>query len=132
MKGLIEEYGGVIVLVIVVGFVLVGVYTGINLWFTQVFPDLSIENLESVSKESTGPVLLIEPIEIKSGTIITQELCIENAKAYNDSDLSQEVEIKVTGIEGVDTQICGLYQLLFTVEDTQGQLFRKVVPILIY
>lgn len=132
MKGLVEEYGRIIIMVIIATVMFTGVLMGISLWYQDAFPELSQGNLSTVRTESLGPVLLVEPIEYKKGTNLTENMIKAEAKGYKDASLTSEAEITVVGLDGVDINSQGLYQIMLMVVDDFGQRFHKLVPILIY
>lgn len=132
MKGLVEEYGRIIILVIVVTTIFTGVFTGLNFWYQDVFPELSQGNLSSVRSESLGPVLIVEPLEYKQGTVLTEELIKLEARGYQDATLNSTAEVRVIGINSIDANTQGLYQIMLMVVDDYQQRFHKMVPVLIY
>lgn len=132
MKGLVEEYGRIIIMVIIATIVFGGVFVGINIWYQDAFPKLSQGNVSVVQGVSSGPVLLVEPLEYKMGTVLTEDILKSEAKGYTDGNLSAEVPVEVLGMQGVDTGRKGIYQIMFIVEDYHEQRFHKLVPVLIY
>lgn len=132
MKGLIEEYGRIIIMVIIGTIVFAGVLVGINIWYQEAFPTLSQGNVSEVQEVSSGPVLLVEPLEYKKGTTLTSTILKREAKGYTDGSLNTEVAVEVLGMAGVNTAVQGIYQVMFIVEDYHEQRFHKLIPVLIY
>lgn len=132
MKGIVEEYGKIIIMVIITTILFTGIFFGINIWYQSAFPGLSQGNVSAIQTISSGPVLFVDVVEFKKGTNISSATFSSVAKGYSDSTLRTEVEVEVIGIQGIDTSTCGVYQCILAVEDYQGQRFHKVVPVLIY
>ncbi len=134
MKILIEEYGRVVIYFIVGITVLGLVATGIGVWYQNHYPSLEQESgfelIEFSSLET--PILLVDNIEIER---MEENQAIDfatYATSYIDGSPEEVLEVVVYGTELVDVTVQGLYQLIYVVTSSSGEVFSKEVAVLIY
>lgn len=126
MKGLVEEYGGIVILVVVSITIMLTTYTGVSAWFEEVFPELGTGGEELRAQDVSEPVLIVVPIEFEVGSEVTEESVRTEIKAYRDSSLSEELLVTVNGLGQLDSSIQGVQYLLYSVQgDTGAPISRK-------
>lgn len=132
MRILIDEYGKIILSVIVGSVILGIVVVGIRVWYQDYYPSLQQDSgVVLISSEDT-PVLLVDKIEIEVKDTREEVDFASYAQAYDDITLEMVIPVEVYGVETVDVTTQGIYQLTYVATSSVGSVFSKNVPVLIY
>ena len=131
MRILVEEYGKVIVAG-VISMMCIGVFIA-SLFdnYKENYPAL-IQGGASLENEIRGePMIVAKPIEIECGSTDTNVDYTKYAVAYSDSSMKEVTPIIIRG-NNVNVEKQGIYQVIFSAQNREGQVFSKRVPVLIY
>ncbi len=132
MKKLLEEYGKILVGIIIGGSVLGLVVTGIQSWYNSTYPEIKNEEGIRVETLAEEPILIVENLEIERQDVATEINFSEYILAYEDSSKAVQLEVDITGGNKVDITEKGMYQIVCSVTNSQNLSFTKRVPVLIY
>lgn len=133
MKTAIEEYGKMIVYVVIGILVLGIVYTGIPTWYTNTYPTLVSTRMISTTETGLEPVIMVtELIEIPQKETDETVDISSYVMAYEDSRMETTIAITTFGLEEVDVTKKGTYQVICLATNSKGYSFSKRVPILVY
>lgn len=132
MNVIIKEYGKIIVYIIVGTLALGILIAGVRNWYKITFPNIDIENGIALQNHVTEPVIVAEKIEIEKEEINREIDFRQYIKAYENSDLETVIEADIIGSEEVDITISGLYQIICTATNSEGNSFSKRISVLVY
>lgn len=132
MKTILEEYGKLLIVVIVGMIVLGSVVTGICIWYQMSFPDIESYDGIVVSNTAKEPVMIVEDIEIEKMDEITVVDYASYVTAYEDSNQAVVIPVEIMGEENVDVTSKGIYQIICSATNSTGHSYSRRVPVLIY
>ncbi len=133
MKVIVEEYGKLLLYILIGSALIVTVVIGIGSWYCTSFSFLGQTSVNtSKTIVDTMPVLLVEPIEIRQKQ--TNEVIdfTQYAQAYQDSTCVEKITPEVYGAANVELNKKGLYEIIFKVKNRNNESFVKKVPVLVY
>ena len=132
MKVLVEEYGKLLLYIIIGSALIVAIVTGIGSWYNASFSFFGKTSLNESKVEHEIPVLLVEPIEIKQQEVAKEIDFRKYALAYENNSCTDRIIPEVYGVDGVDLTKQGLYEVVFKVRNKDNESFTKKVPVLVY
>lgn len=132
MRVIIEEYGKIILMIIIGSFVLGILVAGIRICYQYTYPDIDIASGINTEYVAVEPIIIAERIEIEKCDDGCEIDFSNYIKAYEDSSMEQEIGITVIGGDDIDISEVGFYQIVCTATNENGYSFSKRIPVLIY
>lgn len=140
MKTIINAYGKVIISSIIGLVVVASVITGIRYWYEKNYPLLQDDEILVYEINQSVPVLLVERIEIEAvdveegqGSVgIEVHDFLQYVVAYENGNSSKELPVTIIGLESVDLENKGIYQIICEVQNDMGETFSKKATVLVY
>ena len=131
MRIFVEEYGRVIV-VGVISIMCIGLFiSSLFRDYKESYPTLIQAGTSLENDVCDEPVIIANPIEIECGSVDMNVDYTKYAVAYSDSSMRAVTPITIRG-NNVNVEKQGIYQVIFTAENREGQVFSKRVPVLLY
>lgn len=132
MRVLIEEYGRIILMVIVGSIAVGSVFLAIGTLFQNIYPSLEMNHGIEINNVAEEPVIIADNIEIEQREEMADIDYSDYMLAYNDSSMSALADVEIMGAEDVDVMTRGIYQIICIAKNSEGYSFSKRIPVLIY
>lgn len=132
MKKILEEYGKIIIGVLIGTSVIGIIMVGIQNWYSSSYPEVKNEEGIIVEISTEEPIIIVGNLEIESQDVEQEIDFSEYILAYEDSSRAVQLEVDITGAEKVNITEKGMYQIVCSVTNSQNLSFTKRVPVLIY
>ncbi len=132
MKIFIEEYGRLMISILIGMGVIVLLVSGLSMWYKKAYTRGN-QQYDSIDVyEVNEPVMLVDNIQIERQEENKKLDYTKYVHAYNDSSKEIELTPQVWGSDSVDITKQGMYKLIFMATNTSGHSFMKEVPVLVY
>lgn len=132
MKAIIEEYGSIILVVILTTVVMTGSFQGIKIWYEDVMPVLEGNKIDLEVREESDLILISKALEFEVGTQVTAADIQTEIKAYTNTTMAEELEVRVFGLTVLDNSKPGVQYLMYSAEGAEGEHISRRGLVLFY